>query len=277
MIVMFIKDLIWNNTSIIIFFILYKCLNINMPPFKYFIYTSFIFTIFKYILINMIDIFTKKNNNYIHDINFNTASKHLLLSSIISSYFITLSKYYLLSDCLTKLKFYEYIGYLIINFPIVFIYEIIYDLFFYISHYALHKNTFLYKNIHKHHHNYSNLHPYYTFYAHPLESIFCIEIPSLISILLVNYFFKLNFFTFVYIHFYRIFIEIYGHMGEGYDIDDKISILSYIGIYYSLVSKLSINITSNEHLLHHKILNNNFSKRFILYDKIFNTYKKFIK
>lgn len=267
------KKIIWNNTSLIIFVILYQLLNINILSLEYFIYASFIITFFKYNLIKMIDMYTPKNNNYIHNIDFNIVYKYLLISSIISSCFITLSKYYLLINISTKLNLYEYIGYLIFNIPIVFIYEIIYDFFFYIIHYILHKNTFLYKNIHKQHHEHCNINPYYTFITHPLETLFSMEIPSLISIMLINYFYKLNFFTFIYIFFYRNLLEIYGHMGEGYDID-YFNYYSYINIYYILVSKLSISITHYDHLLHHKILNNNFSKRFILYDKIFGTYKK---
>lgn len=266
-----IKELTYNNIYLIIFMIFFYLLNIDLTFYNYLIYSNIIISLLKITLIKMIDIFTPKNDKII--ILPKNVNQYFVITSIINSIFFTITKFYLINN--VQLNILNYIFQFIIIFPIVFVFELIYDFIFYTIHYTLHKNNFLYRNIHKIHHKYHDISPYMAFYMHPLESLLSIEIPTIITIFLINKIYNLNFFICVYIYFFRILLEIYGHIGESYNFEIKFNLFSYLGIYYYLISKLKINIVPNDHLLHHKIIYTNYSKRFVLYDKIFGTYSNY--
>jgi sterol desaturase/sphingolipid hydroxylase (fatty acid hydroxylase superfamily) len=147
---------------------------------------------------------------------------------------------------------------------ISFYFEIIFDLFHYLSHLLLHKNTYLYKNIHKIHHKFKYPSSITTFYQHPVDIILSNLIPIIITMYIIPV--KPTYFQYIMISTYKIFSEISGHLGKH---TKSISFSQFIW----LPKLLNIELKIEDHDLHHSNNNCNYGKRFSLYDKIFGTYK----
>jgi len=152
--------------------------------------------------------------------------------------------------------------------PISFLYEIIFDFFHYWAHRTCHVNHFLYRNIHKKHHKHYNLTSIVTFYQNPLDFILSVTIPEMITLyILQSLFFKLSLFQFILVLNYKLFSEIAGHSGKH---TNSCGFVQFIW----LPRFLNIEIRTEDHDLHHKLLLCNYSKRFVIWDKLFNTYTK---
>lgn len=147
--------------------------------------------------------------------------------------------------------------------PISFIFELIYDFMHYWIHRYAHTNKILYKYIHKIHH--SRTHTTYldTYYQHPLDLILSNSIPFILSIFLLN---NLTYLHFCLITVYKTAVEIAGHTGK------KTYPTSSFPQFPWLVKYLNIELYTEDHDLHHRKLNYNFSKRLSIWDKLFNTY-----
>jgi sterol desaturase/sphingolipid hydroxylase (fatty acid hydroxylase superfamily) len=148
--------------------------------------------------------------------------------------------------------------------PMSFVFEIIFDLFFYLTHRYLHMT---HSSIHKIHHEYVHLKPSITFYQDIYDILLTVTIPFLISVHLIQLAYPLSSFEISLLLTYKVFIEIAGHSGK---ISNPSS--SFPQCIW-LPKLLGIEMYSEDHSLHHSDTKYNFSKRFILWDKVFGTYK----
>jgi sterol desaturase/sphingolipid hydroxylase (fatty acid hydroxylase superfamily) len=200
---------------------------------------------------------------------FNELDRHLIIYSFVNSLsYLTAKKYVIINQNLTIINC---LFSLIKFYPLFFIFEIIFDFLFYWTHRLIHSNRNLYQIIHKKHHKHNDLIPIMSFYMSPLEMILLNEIPTIISLFMIKYLFDITLFDYFMIKYFRIIGEMMEHLGNY---NYKESKYSYIYLYKKIFEYLKINILSKDHELHHKLLSINFSKRMILFDKIFNTYKK---
>ena len=201
--------------------------------------------------------------------------KYLLLGTIVESltYITTINIY--------NLKESNIINDLIMFIPISFIYELIFDLGHYLTHRMLHKIPLLYKYVHKIHHKYVYCSTKTTHYHHPVDLLITNSIPHLIAFGTLIYIcsslspspslspflspspslFQLNLLL-----IYKYFIELSGHCGK------ILNATSFPQCIW-LPKIFNIELKPEDHDLHHTLNNCNYSKRFKLWDKVFNTYK----
>lgn len=154
--------------------------------------------------------------------------------------------------------------------PLSFTFEIIFDFFHYFSHRLLHENKFLYKNIHKIHHKFQYPCAITTFYQHPIDILLANSLPTIFAFYLTNTYFydnQINSLEYHLLMNYKVLVEISGHCG-------KITNTSSFSQFIWLPKILGIDLHIKDHDKHHSDNNCNYSKRFSLFDKIFNTYKK---
>jgi len=148
--------------------------------------------------------------------------------------------------------------------PYSFCFEILFDLFHYITHYHGH-NKYIYRYFHKLHH----LHRYpvsiLTFYQHPIDLIITNSVPIFLSLYILSKFHPSSFFMYKLLTAYKTFIEVSGHSGK------KPNGSSFIQFFW-LPKIFNIQLTTEDHYKHHTINNCNYSKRFSLWDKVFGTF-----
>lgn len=241
---------------------------IHYYMFNHYKYFAFFILLFRnYFIINFIDYATKYKKN-IH--------KQITEDSSIHDYSLENHTSHVQIVLLETIKVYTFHKYLSINqnylfdittfIPISFLYEIVFDFFHYWVHRICHVNNFLYRNIHKKHHKHSNLTSIVTFYQNPLDFILSVIFPEMIALyILQSLFFKLSLFQFILILNYKLFSEIAGHSGKY---TNSCGFVQFIW----LPRFLNIEIRTEDHDLHHKLLLCNYSKRFVIWDKLFNTY-----
>lgn len=157
------------------------------------------------------------------------------------------------------------IWYNIVTFiPVTFLFEIIYDLVFYIHHYMSHKNKTIYRLLHKtHHQHHNNINIISLYYTDPIDIIINVIYIILISYLVPIY--ELQFFIWV---FHKLVVELAGHSGT----DDNHSCFSQ---FIFIPRLLDIDLNKGDHFLHHLSSTYNYSKRFSLWDKVFGTYHQY--
>jgi len=150
--------------------------------------------------------------------------------------------------------------------PISFAYEIIFDFFYYWTHRINHTNKFLYQHIHKQHHKNHHLTSIMTFWQDPLDMILTTQFSEVIAMfILQSIFFKMSFFQYTLILNYRSFSEIVGHCGK------QTKSGAFVQCMW-LPKMFNIGLLTEDHDLHHTLLTCNYSKRFIIWDKLFGTY-----
>lgn len=240
-------------TNIFLFFIAYIEYIFNS--------SFFILLIRNYIVLYFIDYSTKNRNNI------------SLRKYPIESYKYEFQYYFISSTLIDTITFYISKSYLLNNnndliyfIPISFLFEIIFDFFHYCMHRLVHINPYLYKNLHKIHHRYNHPTSIITFYQHPIDLILTNTIPTFITLLIIPMSLEL----FTLINVYKIYIEISGHSGK------KVNSTSFPQFIW-LPKYFNIELCVEDHDLHHTNNNCNYSKRFILWDKFFNTYKNIVK
>ena len=145
-----------------------------------------------------------------------------------------------------------------------FVFEIIFDLFHYITHLSLHKIPKLYY-FHKTHHSVHNPISILTFKQHPIDYFITNTIPLLLTVYLMNNIY-INFDNLILITIltYKTHIEIGGHCGK------KNKTPSFPQFIW-LPKWLNISLYTIDHDRHHTLNNCNYSKRFRLWDKVFGT------
>jgi sterol desaturase/sphingolipid hydroxylase (fatty acid hydroxylase superfamily) len=252
-----------NSTLFFISFVHYYMFN------RYKHLAFFILLVRNYFIINFIDYATKyqKNihkqitgNNSIQDYSLEIHISHLQIVLLQTIEIYTIHKYLSINE--------NYLFDITTFIPISFLYEIIFDFCHYWLHRICHVNNFLYINIHKKHHKHYNLTSIVTFYQNPLDFVLTGIIPEMITLyILHSLFFKLSGFQFILILNYKLFSEIAGHSGKH---TNSCGFVQFIW----LPRFLNIEIHTEDHDLHHKLLLCNYSKRFIIWDKLFNTYTK---
>ncbi len=246
----------------------------------YFFYFNFIFfnsflekLLFIYIFRNtflyiFLEIATKKynyiNKNIINNNNFEL--KYFIQASL----FDTFNQYFLLHILFlhnNNNSLFHYNDLFLFIFKSFFI-EIIFDFFHYLFHYIEHKNKFLYNNFHKIHHNHHSPTFITTYHHHIGDLILTNTIPLFLALYISKQFFNISSYLFFVLYISKVYLELCGHSGK----DNKKS-GSFVQFIW-LPQFLNIELYTNDHYNHHKYNNCNYSKRFSLYDKIFNTYKK---
>ena len=222
---------------------------------------SLILNFINYTSINKEKIQNTKLNSYINkNVNFNELKYYFITTTLIESLtHLFIQNYILLNTNTLSLLF----------IPKSFVYEIIFDFFHYITHFYLHYNKYLYKNLHKIHHKFSEPIGLITFYQHPIDLLITNSIPTILALILTKTIFRLNYLEFNLIIIYKIFIEICGHIGK------KSYPTSSFPQCIWLPKILKIELYTEDHDLHHSQNNCNYSKRFSLWDRVFNTYHSF--
>lgn len=149
-----------------------------------------------------------------------------------------------------------------------FIFEVIFDFFHYWIHRFVHSNSLLYRYTHKQHHQYLKPTIWTTYNEGIAENVATNAIPMLVSMYLVQYVlgWHVSHLEFCCLSVYKAFIEISGHCGK--DLGSSSSFPQCVW----LPRILGISLRVNDHDCHHLKGTVNFSKRFILWDKVFGTY-----
>ena len=151
--------------------------------------------------------------------------------------------------------------------PQSFLFELVFDFFHYWTHRILHSNKFLYTHIHKKHHKFNYTIPILTFYHHPLDLVITNSIPQIITLCIFP---SISLFQFNVILSYKTFIEISGHSGK------KLYPIGSFSQFIWLPRFFNISLYTEDHALHHSSNYCNYSKRFSLWDKQFETYNESI-
>lgn len=212
--------------------------------------------------------YSQRNKEYIttrENYTFDSFLKINPIMHVFSSVFIETITYYIISHFfifVNKSCLYD----LLLFIPVSFIFEIIYDFMHYWVHRSLHYNKFLYKYIHKKHHSKINVTYLDTYYQNPIDLIFSNSIPFYLSLIIISNITNISYFQFVLLTVYKTSVEIAGHTGK------KTYPTSSFPQFPWLVKYLNMELYTENHDLHHKYPNCNFSKRFSLWDKIFMTY-----
>lgn len=258
-----IKTFLYINTILISLSFIEYCSSFST-------YTNFSLIIFRnYLLIDLLDI-SLNDKEYIDkekrqkptEYFYREFDMYVLSSSLIEALsFNVIDKYYLTSSDITINDFVYFI-------PTSFMFELIFDFFHYITHRLMH-NNYIYQYLHKSHHKFKYPTSIITFYQHPIDLIITNIFPTFMTLFIINNFneHKMTLFTFKMISTYLKFIEISGHTGKHFN-------GSSFPQFFWIPKLFCIKLTTEEHDLHHSINNCNYSKRFILWDKIFRTYKK---
>jgi len=248
---------------------------IGLSLLEYMFYENYgIFTLLvlrNYILIDTIEYSTRNNENIDAEMrikpqeSFSHEFDLFLLSSTFIEYITHLYIKEIFYNNETTILCQQSFFYDLQSFILVsFYFEITFDLFHYLSHLLLHKNTYLYKNIHKIHHKFKYPSCITTFYQHPVDMVLSNLIPTIITMYIIPV--KPTYFQYIMISTYKVFSEISGHLGKY---TKSISFSQFIW----LPKMLNIELKIEDHDLHHSNNNCNYGKRFSLYDKIFGTYK----
>lgn len=151
--------------------------------------------------------------------------------------------------------------------PYSFIFELIFDFFHYWAHRLVHHVPFLYIYVHKKHHRHVAPLEMTTYYQETLDIILSNSLPLIITALITPI--HISPFQLHCILVYKEFVEISGHCGR--ELRPTGSFTQFIW----LPRLLNIVLHTEDHYLHHKESNCNYSKRFSLWDKVFGTYKQF--
>jgi sterol desaturase/sphingolipid hydroxylase (fatty acid hydroxylase superfamily) len=251
-----------------------------------YLFEIMIFWIKNFFLLYMIDVFTRSKPNLIR--RDGAEEKHGLYGSIYSILkfsIIEMSTYnigrrmnlinyknnsqnsdHALSYDMIECSF-QFFAYFI---SISFLFEIIFDFFHYWSHRYLHENKYLYQNLHIDHHSDKNPSVFHTFNDSIGGTIITNSIPYLLSLLLVSYVLNRSITTSEnsLILVYKTFVEISGHSGN------KIGKASSFPQFKWLPCIFNMELYTSDHHIHHRYPKSNFSKRFILFDRLFGTFKR---
>ena len=149
--------------------------------------------------------------------------------------------------------------------PMSFVFEIIFDFFYYWSHRFLHVT---HASCHKTHHAYIHLKPAITFYQDWMDLLLTVSLPFLLAAKIVQIVYPLSWLEISLLLTYKIFIEISGHSGRVSKPTSSFSQCIW------LPQLLGIELYSENHNLHHVDTNYNYAKQFSLWDKAFGTFAK---
>jgi len=227
--------------------------NQKYPLIKSYLYSNFYHILFVYVL-NYV--FT--NLTQIYE-NAKQISPNIIknLINISKTTILEIVSILICNKYTTNNIFYDLITFI----PKSFIFEIIFDFFHYWTHRISHYKYLYY--YHKTHHEHTNNITVFSTYNHNFYDLIITNVLPMYLTSLIVPLYELQFFIFLII---KTFIEISGHSGK------HINNSSFIQC--SWIPKLfGIELYSRDHYIHHENFNYNYSKRFIIWDKIFETYK----
>lgn len=225
-----------------------------------YLYLYFLYLSKTYALLTMTK-YSQKNKAYItpREENYEICS----ILNVFSSIFIETSTH-VIAPYFIEFTDRKIIYDLLLFVPISFIFEVIYDFMHYWIHRLFHYNKLLYKYIHKKHHIKTNTTYLDTYYQNPIDVILSNSIPFCLTLYILG---NVSYFQFILLVVYKTAVEIAGHTGK------KTFPTSSFPQFPWLVKYLGIELYTEDHDLHHRYTNCNFSKRLSFWDKIFGTYK----
>ncbi|KNC80182.1 hypothetical protein SARC_07444 [Sphaeroforma arctica JP610] len=141
-------------------------------------------------------------------------------------------------------------------------FELIFDLCHYWAHRVFHSHKWLYRNFHKLHHRHLHPSPLTTYMQGCGDVLLSNTLPFCVALSVSPVFSELELYVLLS---YKTFVEVAGHTG-------KVSRASSFPAMPPLVNVLGIDLHTEDHDLHHTHFNYNYSKRFVLWDKLFGTY-----
>lgn len=228
-----------------------------------FLFAFSVFLFRNHILLNFISRGTQNKPNINNTLNIPLEDyRHEFHTNVITTTSVETMTHIFIKKHIMDIAFSRNIYYEIIYFiPLSFLFEVIFDFFHYFTHRLLH-HKYLYKFAHKKHHKFKHPIAITTFYQDPVDLIITNSIPTILSILVTP---QLTYSMFHFIIVYKNFIEISGHSG-------KILYPPSFPQFMWLPKWLNIELYCEDHDTHHSVNNCNYSKRFSLWDKVFNTY-----
>ncbi|ADO67153.1 putative fatty acid hydroxylase [Cafeteria roenbergensis virus] len=200
----------------------------------------------------------KDKPNIKHNFINNRRNFKLVFNILLVSLFDSITFYILTPYLIEPSNIFYDLSTFIIN---SFVFEIIFDLFHYIMHRTLH-HKLLYHLFHKKHHLHHHTTLETTFNQDPVDLL----LTNVVPIVFTFYLYPLSKLSFHLFMIYKTFLELSGHSGK---IINGSSFCQFIW----LPKTLGIELNTEDHYLHHTHSNSNYSKRFKLWDLIFNTYK----
>jgi methylsterol monooxygenase len=208
----------------------------------------------------------KHNPKYIQSKNHNSLSKHIYY--LIGASVVETLSFNLIAKLINVNMNVNYLYTFLLFIPISFLVEIIFDFFHYWTHRLAHTNDFLYKYVHKTHHETTKLTAIVTFFQNPIDYILTNFIPFFLALSIIKYIFGIKYDLFMYslLNIYKEFIEIAGHTIQ-YKNTPSFPQFIWLPKYFY------IELLQKDHHNHHKYVQCNYSKRFTLWDKLFETYK----
>lgn len=152
-----------------------------------------------------------------------------------------------------------------------FVLEVIFDFFHYWSHRFLHEKPALYRSLHSNHHHNSNPTVYHTFNDSVFGTVLTNTVPHLLALLIFMIIFRrpVCHFEHSLLLVYKTFVEVSGHSGKDLGKASSFPQFKWLPVM------LGIELYTCDHHSHHRNSKKNFSKRFVLWDKVFGTYLKF--
>jgi sterol desaturase/sphingolipid hydroxylase (fatty acid hydroxylase superfamily) len=150
--------------------------------------------------------------------------------------------------------------------PVSFAFEVVFDLFHYVTHRLSHEIKFLYLNVHKKHHTHTHPQAVLTYYHNPVDVIFTNSIPQILTLCVVP---RPTRYQWIAILVYKSFIEISGHTGKALYPTGSFTQFVWLPRFFG------IQLYAEDHDLHHTHSRCNYAKRFSLWDKLFGTYRAF--
>jgi sterol desaturase/sphingolipid hydroxylase (fatty acid hydroxylase superfamily) len=227
----------------------------------------FVFSVFlfrNYTLLYFISLGTKNKPNINNTLNIPLEDyRHEFHTNVITTTSVETMTHIFIKKHIIDMTFSRNIYYEIMYFiPLSFLFEAIFDFFHYFTHRLLH-DKYLYKFAHKKHHKFKHPIAITTFYQDPVDLIITNSMPTILSILVTP---QLTYSMFHFIVVYKNFIEISGHSGK------ILYPTTSFPQFMWLPKWLNIELYCEDHDTHHSVNNCNYSKRFSLWDKVFNTY-----
>ena len=159
----------------------------------------------------------------------------------------------------------SFFGYFIIT---SFVVEIIFDFFHYWAHRFLHYQPDLYRSLHSLHHHNSNPTVYHTFNDSICGTLVTNTIPHILALFIFSSLFRrpITHSEHSLLLVYKTFVEVSGHSGKELGKASSFPQFKWLPIFFG------IELHASDHHSHHRNSKTNFSKRFVLWDKVFQTY-----
>lgn len=239
-------------------------LDSNLVP----LYVFLIFVCRNYSLLKMVEYGTQSKTAINDSVLPKEEYKYEFHVNVLSATAVETVTHVFIKTYLIQLHFSGPTYYEIVYFiPLSFLFEIIFDFFHYGAHRMLHHKS-VYKYLHKKHHNFNHPIAITTFYQDPFDLLVTNSIPTVLALYMVP---GISYYQFHMMTIYKSFIEISGHSG-------KISYPTTSFPQFIWLPKwLHIELSCEDHDIHHSLNRCNYAKRFSLWDKVFGTYVSYQK